>query len=145
MERMDMHSRNEYLKVLRESYFKVRTKKGKSQILDEYCCNTGQSRKYVITKIHKADLRPRQRKKRKERYNSQVKAALAKIWEIFDYPCGQRLKPLLETEVGRLSEFGEIEIPDPPLNPPYLARDVWKWILLSIVALLSCLCPMQIP
>ena len=112
MERMDMHSRNEYLKVLRESYFKVRTKKGKSQVLDEYCRNTGQSRKYVITKIHKADLRPRQRKKRKEIYDGQVKAALAKIWEIFDYPCGQRLKPLLETEVDRLSELGEIEIPD---------------------------------
>ena len=36
MERMEMHSRNEYLKVLRERYFKAKTKKEKSQILDEY-------------------------------------------------------------------------------------------------------------
>jgi len=107
-----MHSRNEYLKVIREKYFKVRTKKEKSQILNEYCSNTGQSRKHVIRKIHQAALRPKQRKKRKEIYDGHVRAGLAKIWEIFDYPCGQRLKPLLETEVDRLSALGEIEIPD---------------------------------
>ena len=107
-----MHSRNEYLKVLRESYFKAKSKREKSDILDEYCRNTGQSRKYVTRKINKADLRPKQRKKRKEKYDGQVKAALAKIWEIFDYPCGQRLKPLLETEVDRLRELGEIAISD---------------------------------
>ncbi len=112
MERMDMHSRNEYLKVIRKSYIKAGSRKGKTQILDEYCRNTGQTRKYVITKIHKAELRPKQRKKRKETYGGQVRAALARIWEIFDYPCGQRLKPLLETELDRLRYLGEIEVPD---------------------------------
>ena len=107
-----MHSRNEYLRVIRESYFKARTRKEKTQLLDEYCRNTAQSRKYVIWKIHKAVLKPKQRKKRKEQYNGQVKAALAKIWEIFDYPCGQRLKPILEVETDRLRELGEIEVTD---------------------------------
>jgi hypothetical protein len=110
---MDMHSRDEYLKVIRESYFKAKSnKKGKSRILDEYCCNIGQSRKYVIRKICKAGLMSRQRKKRKEIYDGRVKVVLAKIWEIFDYPCGQRFKPLLEIEVDRLRELGEIEISD---------------------------------
>lgn len=112
MERMDMHSRNEYLRLLRERYLKAKARKEKTQLLDEYCRNTGQSRKYVIWKIHRAVLKPRQRKKRKEIYDGQVKAALAKIWEIFDYPCGQRLKPLLETEIERLREFGKVEITD---------------------------------
>lgn len=107
-----MHSRNEYLKVLRESYFKAKTRKEKSQFLDEYCRNSGQSRKYAITRIHGADLRPKQRKKRKETYDGQVIAALAKIWGIFDCPCGQRLKPLLKTEVDRLRALGEIAIGD---------------------------------
>jgi hypothetical protein len=35
MERMDMHSRNEYLKVLRGRYLKAKTRKEKSRILDE--------------------------------------------------------------------------------------------------------------
>lgn len=107
-----MHSRNEYLKVIKESYLKARTRKEKTKLLDEYCRNTGHSRKYVIWKIHRAVLKPRQRKKRKEIYDGQVTAALAKIWEIFDYPCGQRLKPLLEAEVYRLRKLGEIEISD---------------------------------
>jgi len=112
MEKMDVHSRNEYLKVIREKYFKAGTRKEKTRLLDEYCGNTGQSRKYVIWKIHKGMVKPKQRKKRKETYDGQVRAALAKMWEIFDYPCGQRLKPLLEREVDRLKEFGEIGISD---------------------------------
>ena len=112
MERMDMHSRDEYLGVVRERYLKVRARKEKTQLLDEYCLNTGQSRKHVIWKIHRAVLKPKQRKKRQEIYDGKVRAALAKLWAIFDYPCGQRLKPLLETEVDRLRRFGEIEIAD---------------------------------
>ncbi len=62
MERMDMHSRNEYLKVLRGEYLKAKTKKEKSLILDEYCGNTGQARKYVIRKIQPGvDIRLKQR------------------------------------------------------------------------------------
>ena len=108
---MDMHSRNEYLKVLRGRYLKARTRKEKSWILDEYCSNTGQARKYVIRKMQPGvDLRLRQRKKRQETYDGEVKAALARVWEIFDYPCGQRLKPVLQTEVERLRGLGELEI-----------------------------------
>ena len=107
-----MHSRNEYLKALRESYLKAKATKEKSQILDEDCRNTGQSRKYIIRKIHRMNLKPKLRKKRKETYNNRVKAALAKLWEIFHYPCGQRVKPLLEAEVERLRELDEIKIPD---------------------------------
>lgn len=104
-----MRSRNEYLKVLRKKYLKVKTRKEESQILDEYCGNTGQSRKYVIRKIQPGvELGPKPRRKKKEVYDGPVKAALAKIWEIFDCPCGQRLKPILKTEVDRLRELGEI-------------------------------------
>ena len=37
MERMDMQSRNQYLRVLRERYLMARAKKEKAQILHEYC------------------------------------------------------------------------------------------------------------
>jgi len=111
MERMDMQSRNQYLKVLRERYLKAKVKEEKTQILDQYCRNTGQARKYVIRKIQPGvDLGPKQRKKRKETYNGEVKAALAKVWGIFDCPCGQRLKPILEVELDRLRYLGEVEV-----------------------------------
>jgi len=108
-----MHSRNEYLKVLRERYLEAETRKEKTWVLDEYCCNTGQARKYVIRKIQPGvDLRPQQRKKKKQTYDDQVKTTLARVWDIFDCPCGQRLKPILEVEVDRLREFGEFTISD---------------------------------
>ncbi len=98
---MDMSARCQYLKVLKERYFLTKSKKEKSSILDEYCKNTGQNRKYVIRKIWSPlSLQPKKRK-RASIYDGPVRCALAKIWEIFDFPCGQRLKPLLKTEVSR--------------------------------------------
>ncbi len=110
MEGMDVHSRNEYLKVLKGKYIKAKTKGAKSELLNEYCGNTGQCRKYVIRKINHVCLKPKQRKKRVVEYGGEVVAALAKMWEIFDYPCGQRLKPILEVEIDRLLMMGELNI-----------------------------------
>jgi hypothetical protein len=107
---MDMHSRKEYLQVLREKYIKAQSKKEKSQILDEYCGNTGQVRKYVIRRIQARVNLCTCKKKRKALYDGEVTAALVKIWSIFDYPCGQRLKPILTEELDRLIRFGEIVI-----------------------------------
>ena len=108
-----MHSRNEYLKELQQRYFHTRSKKEKSSILDEYLRNTHQNRKYVIRKIRSfRSSAPRRRKKRKQIYDGYVRAALAKVWEIFDYPCGQRLAPLLKIEIVRLRQLEEIFIPN---------------------------------
>lgn len=110
---MDMHSRNEYLKRLRERYLETRSKRERGKILDEYCKNTGQNRKYVIRKIQPhISLEEKPKKKRKEIYDGYVGAALAKVWEIFDHPCGQRLEPLLKTETERLRRLGELNISD---------------------------------
>ncbi len=108
---MDMHSRKEYRGVVRERYWKAHSKKEKSLILDEYCANTGHARKYAIRKLGapEAPLK-RVKKRRKAVYDGEVTAALAKSWEIFDYPCGQRLRPIMEKETDRLRAFGELSI-----------------------------------
>jgi len=106
-----MESRKQYLGVLSERYLRAKTRKEKGQILDEYCRNTGQARKYVIRKIQPGiDLRPKPRRNRKQIYDGQVTAPLAKVWEIFDCPCGQRLKPILEVELDRLRHLGEVGV-----------------------------------
>jgi len=110
---MDMRSRGQYLKVLKERYLKAKKKKEKGKILDEYCKNTGQNRKYVIRMIQpRVNLEPKPRRKRKAIYDGEVIAALIKAWEIFDFPCGQRLAPLLKQEVDRLRKLGELSCPD---------------------------------
>jgi len=106
---MDMHSRTQYLKRLQQRYFQCHSKKEKTSILDEFCKNTHQNRKYVISRINSfLSSRPKEKRKRKCIYDGYVKAALAKIWDIFDEPCGQRLAPLLKTEMDRLRQLEEI-------------------------------------
>lgn len=108
-----MRSRNQYLKLLQGRYI-GEGKKEKGRILDEYCGNTNQNRKYVIRKIRsEIPVKGRYRRRRKRVYDSDVVVALAKLWAIFDYPCGQRLTPLLTQEmVDRLRDLGELGIPD---------------------------------
>lgn len=107
---MNMDARGQYLKVLQERYFMAKSRKDKSSILDEYTRNTHQNRKYAIRRIRSFSSAPKERRKRKQTYDGYVKAALAKLSEIFDYPCGQRLAPLLKTEVNRLRQLEEIFI-----------------------------------
>jgi len=109
---MDMHARNEYLKVIKERYQRAKKRREKSEILDEYCENTGQVRKYAIRRINSVTGSAKPRRKKQEIYGAEVKAALAKVWEVFDYPCGQRLKPLLEGEIDRLRKLGELAVSD---------------------------------
>jgi hypothetical protein len=104
---MDIKAKQQYMETLRENYLRG-SKKEKGVILDEFCRNTKQERKYVIKKLrYKVKLKV-ERKKRKENYDGDVKSVLAKIWEIFDYPCGARLKTLLTTETKKLRLLGEI-------------------------------------
>ena len=46
-----MNARNQYLKVFQRKYLMAKSRKEKSLILDEYCRNTHQNRKFVIRKI----------------------------------------------------------------------------------------------
>lgn len=108
---MDMHSRREYLRELVMDYSKG-TKAEKGKLLDEYVRNTGHNRKYVITRLNDPNLLTPVRLKRKHPsiYGLSVEKPLQTVWEIFDYPCGQRLKPMLVRELDRLRTFGEILI-----------------------------------
>ena len=109
---MDMNARCQYLKVLQERYFEVRSRKEKSLILDEYCHNTHQNRKYAIRRIRSPLSTSRMKRKRPCLYDGYVRVALVKLWEIFDYPCGQRLAPILKEQVKNLRELGELSISD---------------------------------
>lgn len=112
---MDMYSRHQYLKELRSEYLKTKSRKEKSKLLDEAEKRTGLNRKYLIEKLKpksNLDKDKSQRRKRREYYDSYVRAALVQVWRIFDYPCGQRLAPLLKTEVERLRELRELQCSD---------------------------------
>ena len=111
---MNMQTRNEYLQTLiQERGYHLRSKMEKSDLLNEYCGNTNQNRKYVIWKIRNGkyikDRTKEKQRKRREYYDSYVKESLVELWRIFDYPCGQRLEPLLKTETDKLRELRELK------------------------------------
>ena len=94
-----MNARNQYLKVLQGKYFMAKSRKEKSSILDEYCGNTGQNKKYVIRKIKSPIcFTVKRRGGKKVIYDGYVKTALVIVWDIFDEPCGQKLAPLLKAQ-----------------------------------------------
>jgi len=117
---MDMYSRNQYLKQLRKEYLKTKLKKEKGRLLDEAQKRTGLDRKYLIKKLKpksNLDKRKEERKKRKEYYDGYVKAVLVEIWRMFDYPCGQRLKAILEEGwTKKLRDLKEINCSDEVLK-----------------------------
>jgi hypothetical protein len=107
---MDMRARNQYLSTLLERSLKA-GKARKGELLDEYCRNTGQNRKYVIRKICRMAFGPpRVRKKRASFYGRDVRVALEALWKIFDFPCGQRLAPIVRAELDRLRRLKELDL-----------------------------------
>ncbi len=47
---------------------------------------------------------PGKRGPRKATYGADVVTALVKLWEIFDYPCGQRLAPAVREKLRNANE-----------------------------------------
>jgi hypothetical protein len=114
---MNMESRNQYLKELRLEYLKTKSKKEKGRLLNEAEKRTGLVRKYLVRKLKpksNLDKKKEDRKKRKVVYDGYFKTALVRVWEILDYPCGQRLAPLLrETDIiDKLRDLGELDCSD---------------------------------
>lgn len=110
---MDMHSREQYLERVREEYRNA-GRKTKTRLLNEARKRTRLNRKVLIGKLaHPPALKVhKKRGPRKPAYGSAVRTALIKLWEIFDYPCGQRLAPALRAEVERLRKSKDLVCSD---------------------------------
>ena len=106
---MDMHSREQYLAALREEYLRG-TKKQKTRLLNEARKRTKLNRKVLIRKLSQipAAVERKGKRKRKAKYGAEVKGPLVKIWELFDFPCGQRLAPVLREQVEKLRASGDL-------------------------------------
>lgn len=97
---------------LREKYLNA-SKKEKTKILDEYTKNTGHNRKYTISVLNSPNIWDncfKTKKPKKKIYDSNIIPHLVRLWEIFDYPCGQRLVACIKDELDRLINFGEINV-----------------------------------
>ena len=105
-----MHAREQYLEELRKEYEQAGQLK-RGRLLDEAQKRTGMNRKYLIRVLGRPP-RPRRRRRgrrgRPRAYGAAVVTALVEVWEMFKYPCGQRLAPILRRQVARLRQLGEL-------------------------------------
>lgn len=119
---MDMRARSQFLHTLitERGGYHLRSKREKSRILTEYCRVTGEHRGAVSRKLRTGTYVQTLRRAtgktpkatRASRYTKEVTGYLIRLWETFDRPCGQRLVPMIRTELDRLRTFGELTISD---------------------------------
>lgn len=106
-----MQSRNQYLLELRTEYLKTKSRKGRGELLNEAVKRTKLARKHLIVKLRpksNLDKGKEQKKKRRQYYDNSIKPALIRMWQIFDYSCGQRLETSLRDETDRLRLQNEL-------------------------------------
>src|SRR5215472_4657146 len=108
-----MNARKQYLEVLRKEYDRA-GESGRSSLLDEAEKRTGLNRKYLIRVLNHAPARKAKGRLRRRgaEYGAAVVSALVETWDIFEQPCGQRLAPVLRTELDRLRRLGEVRCTD---------------------------------
>ena len=113
-----MHSREQYLARVRKEYSKA-SKRGKTRLLNEARKRTKLNRKVLIGKLaHPPKPEPGKRGPRKATYGADVVRALVKLWEIFDYPCGQRLAPAVREQLEKLRRPNEVQCTAARRSPP---------------------------
>ena len=92
-EEMSIDERRKYFHKMGVRYWKAKSKKEKSQLLDEMEAVTKLHRKSVIRLIHGNLVRKPRRKQRGRIYGVEVESALRIIDESFDGGCAERLTP----------------------------------------------------
>ena len=107
-----MNARKQYLEEVGKEYERADEIR-RGRLLDEAEKRTGLNRKYLIRILnHPVRPRPRKRRRRRAAYGAAVVTALIEVWDIFEQPCGQRLVAVLEREVERLRQLGELRCSD---------------------------------
>lgn len=87
-------ARREYAAALRERY-QAADKRGRGQILDEYCRTTGCHRKSAIRRLASPARFPGRRPGRPRQYGPELLPSLARVWEASDHLCGKLLAPMI--------------------------------------------------
>lgn len=109
--RMSLTSRKEYLSKMRARYSKAISRATKTTIINEIVEVLGYHRKYAIQVLSvKKQPNSHARKRRRSSKYGVVKSVVMKVWQALDYPCAERLHPVLLSTAELLAQHGEIHI-----------------------------------
>jgi len=132
--RMSMRSRREYLDTMRQRYRSAKTRLQKTAIIDEVTRNLEYNRKYAIHVLNQSSTGPRTRARRRRKIlYLEAMPAIRIVWEALDYPCAERLHPVLVSTAERLAAHGEITLTPQVraqlgrISRATLARRIARW------------------
>ena len=106
---MTERARREYAAALRERY-QVADKRGRGQILDEYCRTTRCHRKTAIRRLAGSVGPTGRRPGRPRRYGPDLLPLLERVWQASDYLCGKLLAPMVAPLLTALERYHGVQI-----------------------------------
>lgn len=105
-----MSSRKEYLPTMLERYGKAKTRLEKTRIIDELVEVLGYHRKYAIQVLKNGGPKAvKRRRKRSSKYFA-AHSSILLVWRALDYPCAERLHPVLLQTAELLERHGEVHL-----------------------------------
>jgi len=129
-----MPIRCEYLQTMRKRYARAKSKAEKSMLIDELVANLNYHRKHAIQVLNDRGPDERQTAKRnRPLMYTQALPAAQLVWEALDYPCAERLHPVLLSTAERLATHGELVLTPEVraalanISRPTLSRRMRQW------------------
>jgi len=106
---MSTRSRREYLNSMKEHYQRAKSREIKTKVIDEVIALLVYRRKYVITVLNQSPVtvKPKSIRNRLLKYLEAL-PVIESVWEVLDYPCAERLHPVLFETAELLARHNEI-------------------------------------
>lgn len=131
---MSSNSRREYLNTMRQRYQQTSTRTERTEIINEAVKVLDYHRKYIITALNQLPVkaRPIFRRQRPLKY-LEAMFVIELVWEALDYPCAERLHPMLLPTAEILERHDEILLTEEiseqlsQISRATLARRLVKW------------------
>lgn len=110
---MSLQSRKEFLQTMRVRYQSTKSRSDKSLLIDQVCDVLQCHRKHAIRTLNQKDAAVAKpiRRPRPLQYQNAI-PAIHKAWEALDYPCAERLHPVLLETAEHLAMHDELFLDD---------------------------------
>lgn len=106
---MSKQSRKEYMGTMTDRYRRAKSRKDKSLIIDEIVSVTAFNRKYVLQQLNGLLPPPKGKSgKRKPLRYQEAMPVIQTVWRALDYPCAERLHPVLLEMANKLARHGHL-------------------------------------
>jgi hypothetical protein len=104
-EKMSIEERYQYLRRMKKRYIKA-SRKERSHLLDEMEAYTNLHRKSLIRLLRTEIRRHPRTRERGPSYSPEIRLIIAMTAKALDYPCAERLQPVLLSTAQNLARLG---------------------------------------